>query len=385
MTDEDRSGAYNPFEDTGDWPFRESTAPPVQRAGESEAEPERPFDLERLEPLAEPEPEPAADSEPEPEPVTPGLEPEPDFEPEREPAAEVAEPEPEPVAEAPSPGPELEPGELPFELGEPPERFAAYEPPPEPPAAPGPRADQPAEQTWEPEPEPKPQPEHGPTVAFEAEPAAVLADPVEAEEEQEDSEAFEGEPGSEAVPEPEREDVPPAAVPSVAEEHAPGELRLPEGPEVLEGVPNGFRRTVAIVVSRFNADITNRLLEGAVEALVDAHVNREAIAIVPVPGAFELPLAAMAVAKTRRFSCVVALGCVIRGETPHFDFVAGEAASGLQLAAIETGVPVSFGLLTVESLEQAEARIGKGAEVARAALEMADLFTQVRTRAARSG
>jgi len=82
---------------------------------------------------------------------------------------------------------------------------------------------------------------------------------------------------------------------------------------------------------------------------------------------------------------VVALGCVIRGETPHFEFVAGEAASGLQLAAIETGVPVSFGLLTVETKEQAEARIGKGAEAARAALEMADLFTQVRTRAARSG
>ena len=93
----------------------------------------------------------------------------------------------------------------------------------------------------------------------------------------------------------------------------------------------------------------------------------------------------MALAKTRRFSCVVALGCVIRGETPHFDFVAGETASGLQLAAIETGVPVSFGLLTCETQEQAEARVGKGAEAARAALEMADLFTQVRTRAARTG
>ena len=108
---------------------------------------------------------------------------------------------------------------------------------------------------------------------------------------------------------------------------------------------------------------------------------RASLTIVPVPGAFELPLAAMALAKTRRFSCIVALGCVIRGETPHFDFVAGEAASGLQLAAIETGVPVSFGLLTLETESQAESRIGKGAEAARAALEMADLFTQVRTRA----
>src|SRR5207249_9034845 len=114
-------------------------------------------------------------------------------------------------------------------------------------------------------------------------------------------------------------------------------------------------------------------------------VGRDAITVVPVPGAFELPLAAMAFAKTRRYGCVVALGCVIRGETPHFDFVAGEAASGLQLAALETGVPVSFGLLTCETQEQAEARVGKGAEAARAALEMADLFTQVRTRAARTG
>ena len=77
----------------------------------------------------------------------------------------------------------------------------------------------------------------------------------------------------------------------------------------------------------------------------------------PVPGAFELPLAAMALAKTRRYACVVALGCVIRGETPHFDYVACEAASGLQLAALETGVPVAFGVLTVDMVEQAEARV----------------------------
>ena len=172
---------------------------------------------------------------------------------------------------------------------------------------------------------------------------------------------------------------------AAAEEHAPGELQIPRAPRCCQGGPNGFRRTVAVVVSRFNADITNRLLESAIDALVDGHVSKEAITIVPVPGAFELPLAAMALAKTRRFSCVVAVGCVIRGETPHFDFVAGEAASGLQLAAIETGVPVSFGLLTCETREQAEARVGKGADASRAALEMADLFTQVRTRATRTG
>ncbi len=201
--------------------------------------------------------------------------------------------------------------------------------------------------------------------------------PVEPEEEEP------AQPEEEPEPAPAAEEEPPPLAPPA--EHAPGGLAVPEGTELLEGSPNGFRRTVAIVVARFNADITNRLLESAVDALVEAHVSRESITIVPVPGAFELPLAAMAIAKTRRFSCVVALGCVIRGETSHFDFVAGEAASGLQLSAIETGVPVSFGLLTTENRAQAEARVGKGEEAARAALEMADLFTQVRTRAARQG
>ena len=106
---------------------------------------------------------------------------------------------------------------------------------------------------------------------------------------------------------------------------------------------------------------------------------QQSILVMPVPGAFELPIAAMALAKTRRYACIVALGCVIRGETPHFDFVASEAASGLQLAGIETGVPVSFGLLTTDTPEQADARVDKGAEAARTALEMADAFQQLRT------
>jgi 6,7-dimethyl-8-ribityllumazine synthase len=103
----------------------------------------------------------------------------------------------------------------------------------------------------------------------------------------------------------------------------------------------------------------------------------------PVPGAFELPLAAMALAKTRRFACIVALGCVIRGDTPHFDYVSSEAASGLQLAAIETGVPVAFGLLTLDRADQAESRYDKGAEAVRTGLEMADLFANLRAAAAR--
>jgi 6,7-dimethyl-8-ribityllumazine synthase len=166
-----------------------------------------------------------------------------------------------------------------------------------------------------------------------------------------------------------------------AEQHAAGELDVPRDVNVLEGTPDGSRRGVAIVASRYNGEITNKLLNSALEELYEAGVRREAITVMPVPGAFELPLAAMALAKTRRYSCVVALGCIVRGETPHFDFIASEAASGLQLAALETGVPVAFGVLTVDVVEQAEARVSKGAEAVRTALEMADAFAQLRASA----
>jgi 6,7-dimethyl-8-ribityllumazine synthase len=166
------------------------------------------------------------------------------------------------------------------------------------------------------------------------------------------------------------------------DQHAGGELTIPDDVQVLEGTPSGGRRGVAVLVARFNAEITDRLLDAALAELDRAGVSREAITVVPVPGAFELPLAAMALGKTRRYACIVALGCVIRGETPHFDYVAGEAASGLQLAALETGVPVAFGVLTTESVAQAEARVDKGAEAVRTALEMADLFAQLRSTAA---
>jgi len=166
-------------------------------------------------------------------------------------------------------------------------------------------------------------------------------------------------------------------------QHAEGELDIPDDINVIEGEPDGTRRGVAIVASRYNGEITNKLLASALEELAEAGVPREAITVMPVPGAFELPLAAMALAKTRRFACVVALGCVVRGETPHFDFIASEAASGLQLAALETGVPVAFGVLTVETIEQAAARVSKGAEAVRTALEMADAFAQLRASASR--
>ncbi|HEY6075583.1 MAG TPA: 6,7-dimethyl-8-ribityllumazine synthase, partial [Gaiella sp.] len=134
----------------------------------------------------------------------------------------------------------------------------------------------------------------------------------------------------------------------LSQEHAAGDLHIPDGYAVLEGVSEGGRRAVGVVVSRFNGSVTTQLLDGALAELATAGVRQEAITIMVVPGAFELPLAATALAKTRRFACIVALGCVIRGDTPHFDYVSSEAASGLQLAALETGVPVSFGLLTLD-------------------------------------
>jgi 6,7-dimethyl-8-ribityllumazine synthase len=170
---------------------------------------------------------------------------------------------------------------------------------------------------------------------------------------------------------------------SESREHAEGDFRVPDGYGVLEGAPQGGRRAVGIVVSRFNGAVTSKLLEGALAELDDAGVARDAITVMPVPGAFELPLAAMALAKTRRYACIVALGCVIKGETPHFDFVAGEAASGLQLAALETGVPVAFGVLTLADADQADDRLEKGAEAVRTGLEMADVFAQLRAAASR--
>jgi 6,7-dimethyl-8-ribityllumazine synthase len=174
----------------------------------------------------------------------------------------------------------------------------------------------------------------------------------------------------------------PQPVPAPEPQHAAGELVVPGGYDVVEGAPRGTGRSVAVVVSRFNGEITTGLLEQALGELEARGVAKTAITVLPVPGAFELPLAAMALARSRRYACIVALGCVIRGETPHFEYVAAEAASGLQLAGLETGVPVSFGVLTCNTREQALARLNKGGEAVRSALEMADLFAQLRTQTA---
>jgi 6,7-dimethyl-8-ribityllumazine synthase len=213
--------------------------------------------------------------------------------------------------------------------------------------------------------------------AESVEDAAAVAEP-EPDTEVAEEEVAERE--DEPEPEPELDETPMHL--ELSHEHAAGDLHIPDGYAVLEGVAEGGRRAVGVVVSRFNGQVTSQLLDGALAELATAGVRQEAITIMVVPGAFELPLAATALAKTRRFACIVALGCVIRGDTPHFDYVSSEAASGLQLAALETGVPVSFGVLTLDRIEQAEARVGKGAEAVRSALEMADLFAHLRAAAA---
>jgi 6,7-dimethyl-8-ribityllumazine synthase len=224
-----------------------------------------------------------------------------------------------------------------------------------------------------------------PAPAYAAEEA--VSDVDLGSEEEEVDEVEELEPEAEAVAEPaaepesEPEPAEPEPAPAAAEEHAEGELDVPDGYRTLQGEAHGDGLAVAVVVSRFNGEVTNRLLARALDELEAHGVPKDAVTVAAVPGAFELPLAAMALAKTRRYGCVVALGCVIRGETAHFEHIASEAASGLQLAALETGTPVSFGVLTLENREQAEARIDRAADAVQSALEMADMFSQLRASA----
>ena len=139
----------------------------------------------------------------------------------------------------------------------------------------------------------------------------------------------------------------------------------------------GFR--FAVVVSRWNDAYTSRLLDGAQEALAERGASDADVEVFEVPGAFELPLACLKAAEIGNFDAVIALGLVLRGETPHFDFVAGECAKGLAQSALTSGVPVAFGVLTTDSIEQAIERAGtkagnKGADAAMAALEMVSLY-----------
>ena len=157
--------------------------------------------------------------------------------------------------------------------------------------------------------------------------------------------------------------------------HGDGTLRAPGGAALQPDGPLPDDARVAVVASRYHSEVIQVLLDGACDvvrgALGDGRVD-----VVPVPGAFELGLGCQAAAESGRYVAVVALGCVIRGDTPHFDYVCSEAARGVTLAALETGVPVGFGVVTVENAEQAWERAGgaagnKGAEAADAALQLA--------------
>lgn len=152
--------------------------------------------------------------------------------------------------------------------------------------------------------------------------------------------------------------------------------------KVIEGDLSARELKFAIVIARFNSFITEKLLEGARDALQRSGADLSQVEVVRVPGAWELPVAAKPLAASGRFHAVIALGAVIRGDTPHFDYVAGNAASGLASVQAETGVPVVFGVITTNTVEQAIDRAGaksgnKGFDAAMTAIEMANLIRQI--------
>ncbi len=150
----------------------------------------------------------------------------------------------------------------------------------------------------------------------------------------------------------------------------------------LTGSARGERARVAIVVATFNDFVTEKLLAGAVECVAHAGVATDDVVVLRVPGSFEIPLAAQRAAETGRFDAIVCLGCLIRGATPHFEYISQAVSLGLTAAAAATGVPMAFGVLTTNSAEEALERAqpgptNKGWEAAQAALEMASLLTQL--------
>ena len=152
--------------------------------------------------------------------------------------------------------------------------------------------------------------------------------------------------------------------------------------QMIEGQYTEADGRYAIVVGRFNQFVVDSLVEGAVDALVRHGVDEDNITVIRVPGAYEIPLAAQAVAEKGDVDAIIALGAVIRGSTPHFDYVAGESASGLNKVQMDTGVPCAFGVLTVDTIEQAIERAGtkagnKGADAALVAIEMVSVLRQI--------
>ena len=152
--------------------------------------------------------------------------------------------------------------------------------------------------------------------------------------------------------------------------------------QTIEGKLDATKGSWAIVISRWNAFITSHLEEGALDVLRRMGAPADAVTLIRVPGAFEIPVAVQKAAASGKFDAVIALGCVIRGATPHFDYVAGEVSKGMSRVALDTGVPVAFGVLTTDTIEQAVERAGtkagnKGAEAALAAIEMVDVLRQM--------
>jgi len=146
----------------------------------------------------------------------------------------------------------------------------------------------------------------------------------------------------------------------------------------LDAKPHRF----ALVVARFNEFITSRLVSGAIDELTRHGAEADRLTQVWVPGSWEIPLTAQKLAATGRYAAIICLGCVIRGQTPHFDYIAGEVAKGIAQVSLSTGVPVTFGIVTADALEQAIDRAGaktgnKGADAARAAIEMANLLAAI--------
>jgi 6,7-dimethyl-8-ribityllumazine synthase len=159
-------------------------------------------------------------------------------------------------------------------------------------------------------------------------------------------------------------------------------------PNEIRGSFDASGMRFGVVVSRFNSFITERLLAGAMDALEKGGASAEQTDLVRVPGSFEIPLAAKKMAQARRYDAIIAIGCVLRGETAHFDYVASEVARGVQLAQLDTGVPIIFCVLTCDTLEQAIDRAGlkggnKGFEAGLAAIEMAHLSRQLGAPAAK--
>lgn len=150
----------------------------------------------------------------------------------------------------------------------------------------------------------------------------------------------------------------------------------------IEGSLQGTGKKIGIVLARFNSFIAERLLDGALDTLIRSGVSEDDITVARVPGAYEIPLVSLRMAKSGNYDAVISLGIVIRGSTPHFDFVANEAAKGIAQASMDTGVPILFGVLTTDTIEQAIERAGskagnKGSDCAVAAIEMVSLLDQL--------